>query len=147
MDNFGFSITNDSFQNCKSLLQKYKIYILGAELVSVHGKDMSHHSESQYLVFRHVFLILSAFHSLFRMYPTKTMTYCNIYAILQIIRPEEIVNKEVDTIKFCIKADKEAVTVIYKEVVIQTPGVEDVCSNEGPLLFPRGYNNEIAKTN
>lgn len=131
-DSFGFSITNDSFKKCK-LLQKYTKNMSGAELVSVHGEDMSHDSETGYLVFRHVFLYLAAFHSLFRKYPTKTMKYCNINAILQIVRPEEILNEEGDTIKFCIKADNEAVKFFYKEVVRQTPGLEDAIKDH-PLV-------------
>ena len=131
-DNFGFSLTNDSFKKCK-LLQKYTKNMSGAELVSVHGEDMSHDSETGYLVFRHVFLYLAAFHSLFRKYPTKTMKYCNINSILQIVRPEEILNEEGDTIKFCIKADNEAVKFFYKEVVKQTPGLEDAIKDH-PLV-------------
>ncbi|XP_078323069.1 uncharacterized protein LOC111104227 isoform X1 [Crassostrea virginica] len=131
-DNFGFSITPGSFKKCKSL-QKYTKDMKGTELVSVHGEDMVHDSETGYLVFRHVFLYLAAFHSLFRKYPKKTMKYCNINAILQIVRPEEILNEEGDTIKFCIKADNEAVKFFYKEVVKQTPGLEDAIKDH-PLV-------------
>nr|XP_022293773.1 uncharacterized protein LOC111104227 isoform X2 [Crassostrea virginica] len=127
-DHFGFSITTDSFKKCESL-QKYTKYMKGAQLVNVHGEDMKHHSETLYLVFRHVFLYLAAFHSLFRKYPKKTMKYCNINAILQIVRPED----EGDTIKFCIKADNEAVKFFYKEVVKQTPGLEDAIKDH-PLV-------------
>ena len=123
-DNFGFSITIDSFKKCKSL-KKYTKDMHGTELVSVNGEDISHHSEARYLVFSHVFLYLAAFHSLFRMYPTKTMKYCNIDSILQIVRPQTIPNEEGDSIKFCIKADNKAVKFFYKEVVKQTPGLED----------------------
>ena len=131
-DNFEFSITTDSFKKCKSL-QKYTKNMSGAELVSVHGEDKSHDSETGYLVFRHVFLYLAAFHSLFRKYPTKTMRYCNINAILQIVRPEEILNEEGYPIKFCIKADNKAVKFFYKEVVKQTPGLEDAIKDH-PLV-------------
>lgn len=68
-------------------------------------------SENAHYVFWHPFIYICAFHSLFHKDPKFVMEYCNIDAIVQLVRP-----RGVETSYFEVAADEMCVTLFNKRI-------------------------------
>ncbi|XP_062614756.1 uncharacterized protein LOC134281862 [Saccostrea cucullata] len=83
--------------------------------------------ESAQYVFWHPFIYICAFHSLFRTNPGTVMKYCNIDAILQLVRPENYLDTYLE-----VRADEAMIDLFNQR--IQAEGLQDLYKNH-PLVI------------
>ncbi|XP_062606184.1 uncharacterized protein LOC134267990 [Saccostrea cucullata] len=121
-------ITEDCFRQCENL-GTYTKCLSRSNLVNVEEEPRD--SDSHYFVFKHVFLYICAFHSLFRSHPFQVMEHCNIDAVLQIVRPFNSTDGYGD--KFCVKADEKTIKFFYENVVECNNELEELI-NDHPLV-------------
>ncbi|XP_062583494.1 uncharacterized protein LOC134245235 [Saccostrea cucullata] len=90
--------------------------------------------ESAQYVFWHPFIYICAFHSLFTTNPDIAMNYCNIDAILQLVRPENYLDTYLE-----VHADDAMIDLFNQR--IQSEGLQDVCKDH-PLIIPSADKGE-----
>lgn len=131
-DALQLEVSQTCFEECKSLLLKYTKRT--SNLDRVYVQDDTTRTDSFYYVFQHMFLYLCAFHSLFKYHAKEVMQFCNIDAVLQIVRPDT----ENDNVKFCITADNETIYHFYQHVIIKESGLEDLLEDHPLVKYVAG---------
>ncbi|XP_062574053.1 uncharacterized protein LOC134235892 [Saccostrea cucullata] len=83
---------------------------------------------NEIVVFRHIFLYISAFHAFYSLFPERMMRYCHLDAILQLVRPEG------QTSAFTVEANRELISNFYQER-IQGKDFEDDLKDHPLTVF------------
>lgn len=107
INSMGFNISNESIEQKMSDLEKY---------IRMRKSDLRQNVEASKatFVFWHAFIYICAFHALFESNPEEVVKYCNIDAILQLVRPPSKSNRKSDY--FTVTATEEQVKIFQGRI-------------------------------
>ncbi|XP_061190025.1 uncharacterized protein LOC133197856 [Saccostrea echinata] len=130
----GFNISQSMFLHCESIAKYIKPKKELAPLWSTrfccdpHVKKQDN-NPSDVVVFWHTFLYICAFHACFKKYPKQMLRFCNLDAILQLVRPKDYHDP------LTIVADDKEVDFFYNERLKNRAIVSSL--SEHPLVKER----------
>ncbi|XP_056008884.1 uncharacterized protein LOC125661998 isoform X2 [Ostrea edulis] len=131
-----FSISKTSLKECD--LKKYTKRLKASQLAPMWTSQLTGVSKERegVYVFWHNFLYICAFHACFALYPDKMMQYCNLDAILQLVRPEG------QRSPFTVEADKTLISRFYEDRISGKVIKCDVKDHPLLMFLRDGFKND-----
>jgi hypothetical protein len=127
-EKFQLEVSHEGFEECEQMS-----YL---ERVSV--QDSTQGSNECFYCFKHVFLYLCAFHSLFKSNSKVVMQFCKKAAVLEIVLPHTTESN----IKFCVKADDKTVMHFYDHVV-EAKGLMDTLKDHPLVIHAKKFDTSV----